>query len=221
MRKYLIILAMAFICCSGCKKSSSPQPSNGAPSSAGSYLPVTSGSSWVYAVTSRYSSDTVTVKMNTTNATVDGKNYYTANSTSKHNGSAGIYFYEGNHIYTIHSFNVYADTILDLQIYNDTASVFKTWVSLPAPSGKIGNTPVRVESTISQKGLTKTFSGKTYTDVVAVTVNIEYDISGAGYYQDTSDYTYYLAKGVGIIAYTSTFLGEANEGEQIISSDVK
>ena len=211
---------MACVCYSGCKKSS-PQPTNGAPLSANSYLPVTSGSSWVYAVTSRYSTDTVTVKMNTTNATIDGKTYYTANSTSKHSGSAGIYFYEGNHIYTIHSFNIYADTILDLQIYNDTASVFKSWTSIPVPSGKIGNTPVQVVSTIFQRGLTKTFSGKTYTDVVAVTVNIEYDNSGAGYYQDTSDYVYYLAKGVGIVAYTSTFLGEANEDEQIISSDVK
>src|SRR6201986_5235592 len=208
MRKYLTILAMACVCCSGCKKSS-PQPTNGAPSSANSYLPVTAGSSWVYAVTSRYSSDTITVKMNTTNATVNGKTYYTANSTSKHNGSTGIYFYEGNHVYAIHSFNTYADTILDLQIYNDTASVFKSWTSIPVPSGKIGNTPVQVVSTIVQTGLTKTFSGKTYTDIVVVTVDIEYDNLGGGFYQDTSDYVYYLAKGVGIVAYTSTFLGEA------------
>jgi len=212
------MVIIAIICGIGCKKDA-PKPSNGAPSSADSYLPVTAGSSWTYAVNTKYSSDTVTVKMNTTNVTENGKTYYTANSTSKHSGSTGIYFYEKDHIYAIHSFNIYADTVLDLQLYNDTASLNKGWISTPTDNGKVGNVPIQVVSTITQRGLTKVFSGKTYTNVVQVEVDIQYN-QGFGF-SDTNIYVYYLTKGIGILGYTSTFNDEASEDEEIISSDVK
>lgn len=220
-RCLLVLAAIAIICFAACKKDIQKQPSNGAPPSADSFLPVTAGSSWTYAVNGKYSTDTVTVKMNATNVTENGKTYYTANSISKHSGSSGIYFYEKDHIYAIHSFNIYADTVLDLQLYNDTATVFHTWYSSPTPSGKIGNTAARVASMINQTNGTQTFGGKTYKNVVQVEVSIQYDTSGLGFYSDTNIYVYYLVKGIGIIAYTSTFLDEANGDEQLLSYDVK
>src|ERR1700761_3573405 len=125
MKRCLLIFAVAaMVCLAACKKDVQKQITNGAPSSADSYLPVTSGSSWTYYVGTKYSADTVTVKMNTANATENGKTYYTAIATSKRNGQSGTFFYEKDHIYAIHSFNIYADTVVDLQVYNDTASLF-------------------------------------------------------------------------------------------------
>jgi hypothetical protein len=218
MKRYLlIIMGITAICYTSCKKETTPN--NGAPSSADSYMPVTSGSVWTYGIYTKYSSDTVTVKMNTANVVLNGKTYYTANATPNHGGAYGIYFYEKDHVFAIRSFNNYANAVLELQLYNDTATINNSWISSPTDSGKIDNSPVRTISTIMQKGITKVFSGKTYTNVVQVQVDIQYDLGGG--YQDTDIYVYYLCKGIGILGYTSTFLGESTEDESIISYSIK
>lgn len=217
MRYLLIIMVIATFCYTSCKKETTPN--NGAPPSANSFMPVTSGSVWTYGIYTKYSSDTVTVKMNTANVVLNGKSYYTANVTPKHGGAYGIYFYEKDHVFAIRSFNNYANAVLELQLYNDTATINNSWISSSTDDGKIDNSPVRAVTTITQKGITKIFSGKTYTNVVQVQVDIQYDLGGG--YQDTDSYIYYLCKGVGILGYTSTFLGESTEDESIISYSVK
>jgi hypothetical protein len=219
MKGYLLIaIATAIICSTGCKKEKAV-PNNGAPSSADSYMPVTSGSSWTYSINTKYSSDTLTVQMNSANAAVNGKTYYTADATPAHGGAYGIFFYQKDHVYAIRSFNTYANAVLELQLYNDTASINKSWISSPTDSGKVGTTPIRVVSTIMQKGISKVFSGKTYNNVVQVQVDIQYNLGGG--FDDTDVYTYYLGKGVGILGYTSLFQGESTEDEAIISSTIK
>lgn len=218
MKKYLlIILPLIALCYAGCKKDA--PKGNGAPPAADSFLPVTAGSSWTYFIHTKYSSDTVTVKMSANNVTMNGKKYYTAIANSERFGSSGIYFYEANHVYAIYDFNNYANAILELQLYNDTATINHGWISSPTDNGKVGNTPIRTVSTIVDKNGTKVFSGKTYTNVIHTTVDVQYDL-GAGY-ESTYVYEYYLVKGIGIIGYTATGLGESLENEGIISYDIK
>lgn len=220
MRKYLLfILAITGVCLAGCKKDVQVAPGNGAPPSADSYMPVTSGSSWTYFIQTSYSKDTVTVQMNNSNASLNGKNYFTANAHSTDGAANGIYFYEKNHVYATRNFNAYANAVLELQLYNDTASINHSWTSIPADGGAINNIPVRAISTIEQKGETKQFAGKTYTNVVHVEIDIQYDL-GSGY-ETTYVYDYYLAKGIGILGYNLTALGEFVEIEGLLDYTVK
>jgi hypothetical protein len=218
MKRFLLfILAIAGVCIAGCKKDA--PPGNGAPPAADSYMPVTAGSSWVYFVNTSSSIDTVTVKMNTSNVTTNGKTYYTANATSKQNGLVGIYFYEQNHIYATRNFNIYANAILELQLYNDTATINHSWISYPSDNGNINNIQVRAISTIEQKGETKVFANNTYTNVVHTEIDIQYDY-GSGY-QTAYIYDYYLAKGIGILGYNFRALNEFVESEGILSYSIK
>jgi hypothetical protein len=219
MRKYLlVILALTAVCYAGCKKEA--QAGNGAPASADSYMPVTVGSSWTYFISTTSNNDTLTVKMNTTNVTTGGKTYYTANATSKQSGLAGIYFYEKDHVYATRNFNNYANAILELQLYNDTATINRSWVNFPSDYGTIGNIPVRAINTVEERGETKLFGGKTYTNVVHTEIDIQYDL-GSGY-ETKYIYDYYLAKGIGILGYNlRAFGGEFVETEAISNYVVK
>jgi hypothetical protein len=218
MKRFLLfILAIASVCIAGCKKDA--PPGNGAPSAADSYMPVTSGSSWTYVLNTPSSIDTVTVKMNASNITTNGKTYYTANATSKQSGLVGIYFYEKDHIYATRNFNNYANAILELQLYNDTATINHSWTSYPSDNGSIDNVPIRAISTIEEKGETKVFGGNTYTNVVHTEVDIQYDL-GSGY-ETTYIYDYYLAKGIGILGYNLRALNEFVESESILSYSIK
>jgi hypothetical protein len=220
MRKYLLfILGVAGFCFAGCKKNVEVIPNNGAPPAADSYMPVTAGTSWTYFIQTDNSLDTVTVKMNSSNVNLNGKTYYTANSLTKKGIANGIYFYEKNHVYATRNYNSYADAVLELQLYNDTASVNNSWVSLATDDGTVNNIPLRAISTIEEKGETKVYQGKTFTNVVHVEVDIQYDF-GAGY-ETTQIYDYYLAKGIGILGYNLRALGAFVEAEGIIDYTIK
>ena len=218
MKKYLLfMLVITAICCAGCKKDSTPN--NGAPVTTGSFMPVTTGSTWAYVYNESDINDTVTVTMNASNTTLNGKTYYTANAISKQSGTVGIYFYEKDHVFAMRSFNYYANAILELQLYNDTATVNNSWISYPTDNGSIGNIPVREISTIEEKGETKLFGGQTFTNVEHTEVDIQYDL-GAGY-ETKYIYDYYLAKGIGILGYNLRALNDFIESEGILKYTIK
>jgi hypothetical protein len=202
MKKYLlIILLITSVCYYGCKK----DPANNGPSSANSYMPVTPGSNWTYINSSQGFTDTVNVTMNSATTAVNGKTYFTANTLSKKTGSNAVYFYEANHLFALRSFNVYTNTILELQLYNDTATVNSRWIYIPVDGGLIDSQPVRAISTIEQKDETKLFAGKTFNNVIHTEVDIQYDF-GSGFVTSYI-YDYYLARGIGVLGYNLRALG--------------
>lgn len=216
MKKYLVIISAAIVCCYvSCRK----DPGNGAPPSSNSYMPVTAGSTWTYFFNEQNTTDTLIVKMTGATSTQDGKIYYNATTTSKKFGGSTLYFYQANHVFITRNLNAYANATLELQLYNDTATVNHPWVYLPTDDGKVNGVPARAISTIEQKGETKLFAGKTFTDVVHVEVDIQYDL-GSGY-QTVLKYDYYLAKGIGILGYNLTALNQFVELEGILDYNVK
>jgi hypothetical protein len=217
MKNYLfIILAAIAICYAGCKK----DPGNGAPSSADSYMPVTAGSTWTYFVYEQGITDTLTVKMSGVRSTLYGKIYYNATNTSKPTGVSTSYFYIGKHLYATRDFNPIANSPLELQIYNDTATINHSWISSPTDStSRVNGILARVMSTIRQTGEVKVFLGKTFTNVIHTQVDFQYNF-GSGY-ATAFTYDYYLAKGIGILGYNLSSLGGTVKTEGIISYNVK
>jgi hypothetical protein len=216
-RNLFLILAVLTLFYVSCKKDA---VKTGTLSSAESYMPVTSGSTWTYFDALQNGFDTITVKMNTIQTTVNGKTYYTANTTTTGQSEVGaIYFYQHNHVYSTRSFNYYANQVLELELYNDTASVGYHWISSPSDNGTIDNVPVRTLTTLRNKGETKGFFGKTYTNVAHTEVDIQYNF-GSGW-ETVYQYDYYFSKGVGILGFNLNALGGLVETEGIMSYNVK
>lgn len=216
MKRYLIIFLAVVTCCYvSCKKDTG----NGAPPSANSYMPVTAGSTWTYLFSEQGSNDTLTVKMTGATSTQNGHIYYNATTQSKKGGASTLYFTQYNHLFITRNLNYYANETLELQLYNDTASVNQPWTYLVTDDGKINGVPARAISTMGPINETKTFAGKTYNNVVHVMVEVQYDV-GSGY-RTSLLYDYYLAKGIGILGYNLRALNDFVELEGILSYDVK
>jgi len=216
MKKYLIIFLAVVTCCYvGCKKDAG----NGAPPSANSYMPVTAGSTWTYYFNEQGNIDTLTVKMTGATSTQNGRIYYNATTQSKKGGASTLYFTQYNHLFVTRNLNPYVNATLELQLYNDTASVNTPWTYLVSDNGKINDVPARAISTIGPINETKSFAGKTYNNVIHVTIEIQYDLGNG--YRTQFLYDYYLAKGIGILGYNLRAFNDFVEVEGILSYDVK
>jgi hypothetical protein len=215
-RNLLVILALVTLFYTSCKK----DRANAAPSSADSYFPVTAGSTWrYYDLVQDGSTDTITIKMLGSTSTINNKTYYNVSSTSTNNGAGTEYFYAANHMYAIRALNAYAGTVIELKLFNDTASVGNNLVSTPTDNGLVDVIPARTINTVIAKDLTKTINGQTFTNVIHTQVDFQYDYSGV--YQTGFLYDFYLAKGIGMIESQLTILGSTYEEEVILDYSIK
>lgn len=199
----LITFVLGVAVLAGCKKEKNSSPST---SSSDSYLPVSNGSMWQYAVDEPGGTDTLTVTMTGQTMVSGGITYYAATSVYKHEGSTGPgYFFNSNHIYGTLGVNSSAGISITLDMLNDTASVGYTWTSLPTSDGMVNGIPARVINKIISKNGTMTIGSKTFTNVSHTTSNLQYN-EGAGY-ETEATYDYYLSKGVGMIELDENDLG--------------
>jgi len=215
-RNLLVILAVLTLFYVSCKKDSA----NTTPSSADSYFPVTSGSTWrYYDFVQGSSTDTITLKMTGGTSIFNNKTYYNTATKSTNSGAGTEYFYSANHSYAIRALNAYAGTIIELKLYNDTATVGNNLISTPTDNGLVDVIPARTINTVVAKNLTRTINGKTFTDVIHTKVDFQYDYSGN--YQTGFSYDFYLAKGIGMIESQLTILGGTYEEEVILDYSIK
>ena len=217
MKRDLFIILAVVVVCGSCKKSS-PAPST----ASDSYFPLTTGSSWAYLdVEQGLNPDTATTQITGATTVFNNKTYYNAATSSKNKGLGTDYFYTGQHVYTIRSLNAYAGEIIELQLYCDTASVGISSYGVPTDSGDIEGLPVRTVNTIIAKDIPLLLNGVHYPNVVHSRVDFQYDYKTGNGFETNFTYDFYLAKGIGMIAYDLNILGSTTEQEVLLKYSAK
>ncbi|MES2766740.1 MAG: hypothetical protein V4642_12770 [Bacteroidota bacterium] len=175
----LLVVAVGFTGCEEEVTAPTPTPA------ASNYFPMTQGSSWTYDLTVGFPTDTVytETKTITGDTTVNGKKYVRVLSTDEE--STPEYFRRSND--TVFTLNENGNDEI-VAIERKGASWTKTYV-------EEGESMTIVFNTVD-KGISRTVSGKPYSDVLHVKGVGEVNIGG----QTTSmEFNGYLAKGVGPI----------------------
>ncbi|BAU52504.1 hypothetical protein [Mucilaginibacter gotjawali] len=215
-KTFTLILAVAVIFISSCKKDSKNNPASS--STNNDYFPLTSNSAWKYLVTGAGGSDTLTVKLTGSATVIDGKTYYNTNSMYQKMGTSVGYFFRQNHLYGSNSSNATAGLTIEFEFLNDTAAAGHSWISLPTVNGLVNSVPARTVNTIREVNISKTVGGKIFTNVIHAEVDLQYNY-GRGY-ESSAVYEFYFAKGVGMIENSTFISGNMYETESIISYDI-
>lgn len=218
MKRYLLgILTLAAIFFGGCKKSADVA----APKS-DTFFPVIAGSSWTYIDAQQdLANDTATSKVTGATTVFNNKTYYNIATSSKNKGLGTDYFYSANHVFVMRSLNAYAGTTVDLQLYNDTATIGAGHISIPTDDGMVNNLPVQTVNTIIAKDIPLQVNGIHYTDVVHTRIEFQYDYKTGSGFQTNFIYDFYLAKNIGIIAYNLNIAGNVAEQEVLLNYSPK
>lgn len=220
MKSLILIIAVTFVSVStGCGFKEVITPVSGK-SASDSYQPTTKGSTWKYSV-QLVGVDPVeqTITMTGGSTLINGKTYYEATSVSKTLGSSTGYFYSDGSVYSTRASSIAAGVTLDMQYLDLSKSVGAYWTSKVNDSGYVNGIPGQFRGTIAEKGITKTIGGKSFTDVIHTTIDLQYDY-GSGF-ETFMTYEYYLAKGVGLIELDTTAFGFDSTKETILTYDVK
>lgn len=191
-------------------------------SSSDSYQPTTSGSTWKYDnQIIGIGDEDVTIKITGATAIFNNKTYYAATSTTKSTGTSTGYFYTDGTIYNTRTMVAQIGSSVELQYLDISKSTGGTWTNKVNDSGYINGISGRFLGTMAEKGISKTIGGKTFTNVIHTTIELQYDYGlGAGF-ETVITYQYYLAKGVGLIEIDSNVYGIDAGKETIVSYDVK
>lgn len=214
-KTYTLILAVAAIFISSCKKDSKKIPANN--STYNSYFPLTSASTWKYLVTGAGVNDTLMVQLIGAATAINGKVYYNTNSMYQKMGSSVGYFFRSNHLYGSNSSNAAAGLTIEFQFLNDTAAAGRNWISSPTVNGLVNGVHARTVNTIKEVNISKTVGGKIFNNVIHTEVDLQYNY-GAGY-ESSALYEFYFAKGVGMIENETIIAGNIYEMESIINDD--
>jgi hypothetical protein len=192
MKKYLFLLALPFlVTLHSCKKMVDTTDVI----SGGDYQPLTANSTWTYQdIGTGYTTTT------TMGAAVDinGARYYAAASTSTgYSGTQTGYYKVANHFYSIRSTTLSANILVDMVYLNDALPVGGTWTSKLSDNGSLNGVPAQTIGKIIEIGITKTVSGKTFTNVIHSQLYLQYDL-GSGF-ETWTTYDFYVAKNIGVI----------------------
>jgi len=212
-KNLLLIFAATAIFASGCKKDSKKPTTD--LSVADSYFPLTSASTWKYAVTGAGGSDTLAVKITGATTLINGKTYYNATSVYQQMGSSIGYFFGANHLYGTRGSNAMAGLTIEFQFLNDTTAAGHKWISSPTETGEVNGVPARTVNTIKEVNASKTVGGKIFSNVIHSRVDLQYNY-GSGF-ESAAIYDFYFAKGVGKIESATTIYGSVYETETIVS----
>lgn len=200
MKKTLSLLVIALvISVTGCKLDAPVFP-EGTPKS-DSYQPVSKGSYWKYNADVAGIPITQTTTMTGATQTINGKLYYTANTTTG-TQSENTYYYHGEGKYTFRSTTLINGITLEFTYLTDNMTVGQKWTVPVTDDGTVNSFPAQLVGEVMESGISKVVSGKTFTDVVHTKLLLQYNITGA--METWQTYDFYTAKGVGLIQLDSS-----------------
>jgi hypothetical protein len=192
MKQALFMIATIALMATSCKKSETNSEKK-------VYQPLTAGSYWKYNLGSGSAidaSDVMTIKLTGGTITINSLSFQKA-SAIKNSLDFGAALYYGNGEYIISG--PLTGDVTTCTYLKDNLQVGQTWEY----SGTNGLTPIKATGKVLEKGITKTVTGKQYTNVIHTQVNIKQNASGVAYTDlQTSDF--YVADGVGIIEIRNT-----------------
>lgn len=210
----LIISALITLYITGCKldlpdfETTGTTPGTTTGTTSESYLPLTTGTTWKYiSVYGTGTSDTITQRVTGATETFNGKIYHTLALTSRLQGAANGYMYNGNHILRFRQSEASQgiSVTIDLQVLNDTAKVNSSWIGSVSDDGYVNGVRAQTINTVKERGISKVIGGKTFKDVINTEVALQYNF-GSGF-ETITTYNFYVAKGIGIIATDSFVAG--------------
>ncbi|HTI59539.1 hypothetical protein [Mucilaginibacter sp.] len=210
----LILITIAAVYFSGCKKSSNDP----APGNSDTYLPLTSGTTWTYKDVVGGSTGTDIITLTGESKTINGKKYYEL--TGNKNGTSSVgYFYVGNHSYAMRASDQSVGITIELQLSNDAQPTGYTWTTHPTDNGLVEGIPAQTINTIIEAGATKTVNGKSYDNVIHTQVTLQYNVGGG--FETAAVYDVYMARGVGMIEMDSSVGGLGYESQTLQSYTIK
>ena len=210
MKRVFLLLAVVFVIASCQKEVSFDDPSNGGGGGGGTtpdtYQPVTKDSYWKYK-DSAFTGQVTLMTATGQTQTISGKLYHVIKSETTGQPPATGYFYASKPWYGLRmDANNGIATTIEFVHLNDTASVGFTWGNTMPP---VNGLNAKVNSTLTERNITKTVAGKSYSNVIHTTLILEYELPIFGW-TPFATYEYYTAKGIGIIRIESdlSFMGQ-------------
>jgi hypothetical protein len=192
--------------------------------STATYQPLSAGSTWKYRTdySAAYGyafADTDLITMGSKTLTINSKLYTQAYETHSGFSLADTgYYYTSNHDYSTMqkvptaSGTSYAVEFLYLK---DNAAVGTTWSSsLSYPHIGV----IALNGKITEKGISKTVAGKTFTNVIHTSVSLTMSVLGQSV---VANYEIYVAQGVGIVHIDLNEAGIGTIPEDLISYNIK
>jgi hypothetical protein len=183
------------------------EPGTGAPVPTGSsYMPYSKGSSWTYQDSAVTNFKTVMVATDVSK-TIAGISYKQYDVVEGINDVPVYYGNIKNDYYMLLEAGAANGATIDINMLflNDKESVGYTWTK---DAGTANGFPARIKGKISAKGITKTWVGKTYKDIIHTSVDLEYNLMGN--WMPMGTYQFYCAKGIGLVKtdYSLSMLGQ-------------
>lgn len=201
------LYCLAILC--SCQKeiASTPGTTDTTDTTTSAYMPLTSGTYWVYKDSASGAYDTVTVV--TGDTTINNLSFTKVHTT----GALG----QSDSYYTINNHNYYLTgtqngITLTMLVLNDTASVGSSWTE---DLGTISGISARGIGTIIKKLDSYVVNGVTFSNVIHSRFTLSYNVVGT--YSDFGTYDFYFAKGKGIIKLTSKVI-DITSGNDTIST---
>lgn len=184
----LVFLALTF---TGCSKDDDNDPT---PATA-SYNPLTVGTNWTYTATEGNSAP-ATFKLTVTNkdTTAGTRTYKVLTNTAGQNNYMAN---SGNSYYRLASYPTFGINNFEDLYLVDNKNVNETWTSTASFSFSGLPLTATLLYTIKEKGITRTVSGKNYTDVIHVRLDLSVTNFG-----NVGGGDFYYANGVGMIENT-------------------
>ena len=227
MKNLILSFLTLSIVVSSCQQDDPPVPVT-----ADKYMSLTTGSTWNYELINNVAATTTpyTITATSKDSTINTKTYRVFTNSS---GSSNEYFnITGNDYYTLRSLPAsFGGTSVENIYLKDNAAVGASWIQsypLAIPGG--GTLNVTVTNTITEKGISKTVKGTTYTGVIHVTTTLTGTVGGvplpAGALT-TDIHSYYAAK-VGLIQFFNKininfagFVENTDQQTNLIAANIK
>lgn len=226
MKRIFLLVAVIAVLASCQKEMSYDSSTGGGPSGGGgggstpdTYQPVTAGSFWKYK-DSAFTGQVTLMTATGTKKTFGGKTYDVIKSETAGQPAVEGYFYVAKPLYGIRQdVNNGIATTIEFIHLNDTASVGYSWTDNMPP---VNGLSARFNGTIMERNISKTVTGKNFTNVIHTQLELEYEIPVLGW-TSFAVYDYYIAKGVGIIRIetTQTFGGSLRTVADLIDYSIK
>ena len=193
---YCWLLTLGIFLAGACKKKSEPGPT-------GDFQPMTSGSSWTYAVTGT-SSGSFTVTATDRDTSVNSRTFRVFTNTA---GPNKYYNKTGSDYPRFSRLAELNNQSVELLYLKDNLNKGQSWVEVKSanvPITGLGTVPVtaRFTFTVTEKGISRTVNGTAFTDVLQITAVPEFSAVVSSVpvtIPSTSNLQYFYARRVGLI----------------------
>jgi hypothetical protein len=129
---------------------------------------------------------------------ISGKTFYEAvNKFTAKPQEQKVYFYEGDGVYKNQTYEPNYKLNLEFEYLNDKEPVGFSWTRNVTDNGTVNDLPARLIGTIKEKNITKVVQGKTYQNVIHVSLELQYDFFSG--FETAATYEMYASKGIGLI----------------------